>query len=948
MPNVRLLGGLMASASLLAVAAPATAQATAADKPIATNDPKAATVSAVEVTGSRVIRNGNQAPTPVTVLTASELVKKSPGNIPDALNQLPQFLNSYSQYTGKQTSTNLPVGNFLNLRGLGTTRSLILLDGQRVPPTSYDGSVDVNTLPQFLIQRVDVVTGGASAAYGSDAVVGVVNFILDKNFTGFKSTIQGGTSKYGDADSVRVAVAAGGSFFDDRLHAEGSFEHYRNAGIPSRLSRPPYNDRYVLTGAGTAANPLTLSSNVGYRTVTFGGLIRSGPLAGYTFLPNGDVRPMDLGVSTGSGGLQIGGDGGYFPDATLVSTLRTDQAFGRVSYEITPAVHAYAQAAFGESRNTFNGVSEYDFAPSSGAITIFSGNAFLNPSVRAALGSTPSFLLGRIANDFPANPNSALNDSLNISAGLDGTFARGWKWNLNYARGDSRLRGQAIEQNNIRMFAAADAVMNSQGQIVCRVTITNPGLYPGCVPIDLFGEGAPSHDAIAYVTQPAQYQVINRMDIVSANLQGEPISLWAGPVSVAVGAEYRRQTLNQTSNDDVGIPPDFTGIRGVPANAVRSLYLNMGSAHGSVHVKEAYAEVLVPLLRDLPWARRLDLNAAFRHTDYSTSGGVNTWKVGLSYEPTDDLRLRATASRDIRAPDLYELYAGGQVAFATFNDPHTAVTSAVSVHTAGNPKLTPEIGSTLTAGFVYSPKWAPGFTASVDAYQILITDAIAQTNAAREVSDCEASGGTASVCQLVTRPLAFSDRSSANFPTQIRVAPQNLSKIYQEGVDFESSYHVALDNRWADSLDFRLLLTYVPVVNTKLDAKSATLVEGGYYGNAKLRGNFTVDYEKGPFSLSAQLRSTGKFNMSTSRGAQVYADHGVAPNRIYTDLTASYRFEAAGHDTEAFVTINNLFNTLPPVMVDTTNANPGLSYPTLRQYYDMVGRYVTVGIRFRT
>jgi outer membrane receptor protein involved in Fe transport len=961
------VASLLAGASLFAFAAPAAAQSDTApaarpgsatttkrhaDQAEAKTDVAPTTeVGEVIVTGSRIVRNGYQSPTPVTVLTAQELAEKSPGNIPDALNQLPQFVRSYSQYTGKHTSTNFPIGNFLNLRGLGTTRSLILFDGQRVPPTSYDGSVDINTLPQFLIQRVDIVTGGASAAYGSDAVVGVVNFVLDKKFEGLKASAQVGQSNYGDAESYKVAVAAGHSFFDDRLHLLGSAEAYRNEGVPSRLARPPYDDRYVLTGTGTAANPYTLNDNVRYNSVSFGGLIRSGPLAGYTFLPNGDIKPFDKGTPTGSAGLQIGGDGGYFADSTLAGSLRTDQLFGRASFDLTPKTEIYGQVSYGESRNTFYGAGQYNFAPSSAAITIFSDNAFLLPSIRDRLGSTSSFLLGRIANDFPKYLNSSLNDSIYTSVGINSGFGKTWKWGLNYSHGDSRLRGKSYEGENRKLFAAVDAVRDPQGNIVCRVTLTNPGLYPGCVPLDLFGEGAPSQQALQYVLGQSEYEAVNKVDIVSANITGDPFSLWAGPVSVAFGAEFRKQHLVQTSNSDHGEPLDFTGIRGVPTNAVGFNLLNMSSASGSVNVKEAYGEVVVPLLVDKPFVHRLELNSAFRLTDYSTSGTVNTWKIGLNYEPNDELKLRATVSRDIRAPSLYELYNGGQVVFISFNDIHTGTTSVLGIRTAGNPDLKPEIGSTLVGGVVYSPHWLPGFTASIDAYEILINDAIAQTNQSQQNLDCELSGGKSSVCNLITRPLPFSDTSPANFPTGIRVAPQNLSKIYQTGVDFESSYSLPLDrlrSSWNGDLDFRLLLTYMPTVNTKLDAKSATVRSGGYYGNPKLRGNFTVDYRNGPFHLGAQARMTGKFLLATGENTEVYKDHGYAPNVVYVDLTGSYDFKAFGaKNTEAFITINNLFNRIGPIRVDRGQSNPGLSYPTLREYYDFVGRYVTVGVRFR-
>ena len=193
--------------------------------------------SPIVVTGSRIVRNGNSAPTPVTVVSAEQLAATTPTNIPDALNKLPAFTGSRSPNT-IATGTNPGTGNYLNLRAFGTQRTLILLDGRRVPPTSYDGTVNVDVLPQALMQRVDVVTGGASAVYGSDAVTGVVNFVLDKRFEGLKGVAQGGISSRNDDESWKVGLAGGISLFGGRGHLIGSVEHTDRQGIPSKFDRP--------------------------------------------------------------------------------------------------------------------------------------------------------------------------------------------------------------------------------------------------------------------------------------------------------------------------------------------------------------------------------------------------------------------------------------------------------------------------------------------------------------------------------------------------------------------------------------------------------------------------------------------------------------------------------------------------------------------------------------
>jgi iron complex outermembrane receptor protein len=662
--------GLLLGASVLALANQASAQSASS-----------ADVESVVVTGSRIVKNGFQAPTPVTTLAADALQQRAPSNIPDALNQLPQFRNSSSNSRSVTWNANSPnQGNYLNLRGLGTTRSLILMDGVRVPPTSFAGGVDINTLPQALVQRVDVVTGGASAAYGSDALVGVVNFVLDKNFNGIKGSIQGGTSTYGDANSYKGTLVAGMPFAGGKGHIEGSIEHYRSLPVASSDRKNGTKQIQFTSAAINGITNSTTYTGVRFAKTTFGGYINTGPLSGYEFLPGGGVQVMPLGTPTTNSTYVVGGGGAYWHDHTLISGLRTDQAFSRVSYDITPDINAHAQVSLAESRISLNTRLDQRFAGANDGLTIFADNAFLQPSVRAALGTTPSFQMSRISYDTPVNYVDTLNDSVNANVGFDGkftAFSRDWKWDANYVYGRNYLRTGVNEFNSRRYYAAVDAARDAGGNIVCRVTITNPGLYPGCVPINLFGVGAPSQAAIAYVNGRAQYQAINQMQIVAGNISGDLFELPAGPVSIAFGGEVRKQTLSETSNSDPALAPfvDYTGIRGLPANVQITNFTNIGVAAGKVNVKEVYLEAAIPLLKDLPFVRSLDLNLAGRLTDYSTSGRVETWKIGLNYVPFDDLRVRATVSRDITAPTLYQLFQGKQVVANLDIDLHTGASA---------------------------------------------------------------------------------------------------------------------------------------------------------------------------------------------------------------------------------------------------------------------------------
>jgi len=919
------------------------------------------------VTGSRIQRNGFDSPNPVTALSADTLAERAPTNVPDALNQLPQFVNSQSPASRQRATVNtqVQVGNFLNLRGLGPQRSLILLDGLRVPPTAPDGSVSIDTLPQTLIQRVDVVTGGASAVYGSDAVVGVVNFVLDKTFTGVRVNGQAGISDYGDAKSYKVGITAGTSLMDDRLRVLASVERF-SSGVVSRFDDRPLARaglNYCTVGAGTVASPFRTLSGCRSQIATYGGLIRSGVLAGNEFQPDGSIRRFTPGAVGG-----VGGTGAVLPtNQDLVVPLKTWQVFGRASYEFSPALNFHLQGSWARADN-----GRYDHggsvltAGSPQGIIIQSENAFLSPAVRALLPANSTFQLGRWDDpelaaaagrqDLPIPSTIQTSRNLVVNAGFDGSLGGSWKWDANYVHGETRFKSSTNEVNMLRLFAAVDAVRDTSNNIVCRVTLTNPGLYPGCVAFNPFGLGAPSQAAIDYVFADSIWNVKNVMDIGSANITGKPFSTWAGEVGIAVGGEIRRQSLRQTSNADPSVPIDLTGLRGTPTGtAVRFNTVNVGSARGSVDVKEVYAEIDVPLARDIPALQRLDVSGAIRYTDYSTSGGVTTWKLGADYKPFNDLRLRVTRSRDIRAPSLYDLFAGTQQSLRVITDPRTGVSQPVLSLVTGNDTLTPEIGNTLTYGGVYEPGWLPGFGLSVDAYRIQIEDAISSIDPVVALQSCEDTGGAGPTCSLISRPLPFSDRTPANFPNSVLQLPINVATIKQKGIDVEASYRFPGSNIFSDltgSFEFRGLLSHIYDLRTDLGFNQPVQQSAGYRGIPKWRGSISVSYQDDLVGVFIQERFTGSYNMSiyrnltTGADAQVFADHGRAPNYGYTDMTLSLKPTKA-IDGELFVTVNNLFNTGAPLLFPSGNNSVNLYYPTIRTSYDVIGRYFTGGFRVK-
>lgn len=942
--KIVLLGAVSALA-LVPVSA-ATAQA-----PVNTQPPAAEQTVAdrevVVVTGSRIGNPNFESPTPLTSVSTEDLALAAPTQIAEGIAQLPQFQNSVSTAGGAFGPANSQrFGNYLNLRGLGAQRVLVLQDGQRLQSTGNNGGVDATLIPQMLVSQVDVVTGGASAVYGSDAVSGVVNFILDKHMEGLKIQANAGATAGGDivdtgrGASWRIGVAGGMSFLDDRLHIVASAEHYHTDPI-FRTEVPRIAEGRVLVGLGTAASPYYGIQNGRYSQVGSYGFVLDGPLAGQTFTPNGQgLMPYDQGVPTPTAGTSVGGDGTIFDPrgATQIARQTVNQVFIRPEFDFGNDIVGFLSVGYNTA--AYDGNTGPPFRRQT---VIFADNAYLPASARSQLGSTPSF---RIASNNPLAPGQWFYQdatSLRANVGLSGKLFSRFNWDIAYGHDFNSFKSKAFDTNNAKYYAAVDAVRDANGNIVCRVSLTNPGLYPGCQPLKVFGAGQ-GGDAWYYAMDYSFWTATNKMDDIIATVAGDLFELPAGPLSFAVGAEYRELSFKQITNSPPTVFPAFTGLRGVlPAFNLAHSTLNVGVGEGSENVTEVFGEVSAPVFKDTSFGS-LELNAAARVTDYSTSGSVTTWKAGGVYTPLEGLKLRATASRDIRAPTLFELFGGRQQAATPLADQLTGLNGVIQVVSGGNPDLTPEEADTMTAGFVFEPTFVPRLSLSVDYYSIDINQAIALPYAAADILNlCAASNYTGETCAYVERPLGPTNTTAGNFPTAIYTLNQNLAKQTVEGVDLEASYRF---NLGPGEVRLHGAANYL----IKFDqTTSPTSGVGHRAGNADFannplpewRGTLGAAYEVGGFSVGLQGRYIGSFARSA---VQVYrADFAEIPSVWYTDLNASYRFEDAVGEPEFFVVVNNLLDEGPPLAPQL--GGPGLAVPWYAQVHDQRGRYVTAGIR---
>ena len=916
----------------------------------------------VIVTGSRIARADEFAPPPVTTITADVLSRTTPSSLPNALNKLPFFAPAQTSISASSAANgkgSRPPGNFMDLRGLGPIRTLILEDGHRMPATWFDGTIDVNTFPQLLMQRVDVVAGGVSAVYGSDAVSGVVNFILDHKFNGVKGVLQGGISNVGDAPSYRFGLAGGLGVLGDRGHLEFSIELYDRDKILDQASRPYGDLATQIVGAGTHANPYTLVTHAYISNTSFGGLVTNGPLAGQQFLPSGMLAPFDPGIPTATTNIGIGGDGGWLRHEDFSPSLLTAQIFGRADYDMTETTHLYFQASYAQTRSNTRNQNLVQTAGSN-SITIYSGNAFLKPDYQAILTATgtPSFNLSRYDEDFGNRINyTTQTGALAVTAGLTGNFLSQYDWELYFTHGEGRTKQPSFGNvNSQRFYAAVDAIAAPQGNargitagtVICRTALEAPDLYPGCVPIDVFGNGAPSQAAKSYVLGTTWWLAHNTIEDFSANVTGALFESWAGPIKAAIGGEYRRQSLSETTNvPDNSFDP--TGLRGDFAAGTLKWTKDIAApAHGGNSIGEGNIELDVPLLKDMPLVGSLSVNGAYRYTNYSTSGDAETWKIGLAWQLFDDLRLRAMQSRDIRAPTLFDLYQGTQLTIVGHQDLLTNSGGSVNLMAQGNPNLVPEVSRNNTAGFVYQPGWLPRFSLSLDYYHLSISNAIATVSGASADVEklCNDSGGTSSFCQYIVRPNPISDTALGNFPVLLTSQKLNIAATKVEGIDFEFSYTADLEEfttSFEGGLGVRFLWSHQPTLKTLSLPSAVVLNQAGTAQAPNDRITVIMSYSRGPFGLNFLERYQSSYRQSANP-TLVYA---IADVRAYlqTDLDLSYDFAAFGHPVTGFLSVDNVFNVRGgPYQSSGFTGNPGMNYP-VGPGADIFGRYFTIGLR---
>lgn len=966
--------------SLAVGSVPAAAQVTDAADP-AQQSSAAEKDAEVVVTGSRIARADLVNPMPVGVVQMDEALRFNNNDVYSVLQQNPAL-----GFGG--TSLNSGPGGldsgarFINLRNLGTNRSLTLIDGKRrVSGSTRSSAVDIGTIPLGMIDRVEIITGGAAAVYGADAVTGAVNIITKKNITETTLSVTAGISERGDAGQGQASISTGFNFAEGRGRVSLGATYARTDslylydryhwtqqplllpnlantgpadGIPDRIHVWNYRQHYY------AYEPNFWLGTVNGQAVNTRYMLESG----------GTVRPMYHDVYMDRAPTQFalgsGGDGRNLTDMTqLRGAEESISTLGRAEFDVTSDL-TWA-GYFSYSKNNYDGDGTYyrddtrTTFMGAGSAKAYLDNPFLPASIRAVMqqyGLT-SVNIDRTYGNFPVRDQRHYRETVTLGTELNGKLGQSLNWSAFYQYG--KFQDHAIEGNvpiRSRWLAARDVVAGPTGLPVCRNLDARAA---GCIPLNIFSTAAPSQELLNYVLGDRdEYRTITQQ-IAGAEINGSALQLWDGDLKFALGVEYRKDTLKNT-DDPLALSGELVYGGGPSARS----QLNV-----QTDVKEIFGELAVPLFADRWFAHRLDLELAYRYSDYSTVGGTHAWKAGAIWEPISGLALRAVRSRSVRTPNFGELYEPmvTNTTLGSITDPceigdiNRTPTRAANcralgvvtplpdiktgphVTTGGNPNLMPETSNSLTVGAVWQPRFIPNFDVTIDYWDIKIEDIIYQLGYTQIMNlcvdlptiqnqYCAAQGRN----QTPATPTAqHGILLPAGAPLYVNAQQGNIASMRARGIDVGLNYRV---DAGPGRLGLKFAGTYLidHTFQTTPGAPSGDIFYDGQYNYPKLRGNLMATYDIGDLGVAVNTRYQGG-GKGDNMGTKEQYDINQVPSRTYIDLSFRYAF---GKHALNF-SVNNLTDKMPPYLAF---GEPGIYANS--SVYDMIGRSynLTYTLRF--
>jgi iron complex outermembrane receptor protein len=976
--NLLLSATILAAGSLTvpAFAQDAPASAPAAAQAPATVAPEAAAPAAddtIVVTGSRIRRPDLESASPVAVIDSQQIQAQGIVNTQDLLAKLPQVgipglsrTNSNFLTTGNGVAT-------INLRNLGDSRTLVLVNGRRfVPGIAGTSIVDVNNIPADFVERIEVVTGGASAIYGSDAIAGVVNYVTKTDMQGITARAQYGLTSRGDNPNYTASITGGTKFGEDgrgSIIVNGTYS--KDLGLLSNKRGisaedcsslgcgPQSYSSYSAQGRFELRNGANESSNDGgYASNLF------------SFNPDNSV------VS--------GGGVGFNRNSVRRISTPTERylAAGAAQYKFSDSVTAFLEGTYAKTKSS----SQIEALALDSQLDTGVGYGIDNPYIPASIrqqiiarnsdgiasNDVTSIDFRRRQNEVFSRSNTNDRDTFRIAGGLRGAISPKWSYEVSGVYGQLKDRTSSQDIDITKYANALDAVTDSTGTIVCRDAAARAA---GCAPINLFGFNTASAAASSYVqaSEAREVSIKNTQFVANASLNGSLLTLPYGDVRVAFGGEYRRE--KSAENWDA------------LTNAGQNSGNQTPDTVGSFNVKELFGEIDIPLLKDLPFVNSLSLQGAARYSDYSTIGNVFSWNAGAEYSPVQGLRFRGNYAIANRAPNINELFSSASETFPAVQDPCDGVTAAstgtfanacrqipaiaaavsnggtfqyelsdtqsINGFDGGNRNLQEEKGKTLTLGAVIAPDQIRGFSLTVDYFNIKLTNAIGIVPRATSIQQCLLT----SEPQFCNNVIRYDD---TGYIKTVNAQNINIADTKTSGIDVNLRYGRALGLTTDDRLDLNVLYTHTMKYKTQSDpAAPAYSGVGNLEYGAVFRDkvNATASYSAGPYSVNWTATYLSPMVDTVRDEFAEYSDQiGLSPEiaahneikaRIYHDVQLRARVGEESRQMEMFFGVTNLFDRKPPKLEDTVFYGTITGTTTAADVYDPIGRRFYIGAQLR-
>ena len=920
----------------------------------------------VEITGSRIRSLGATSNSPITSVSAEQFNSSAPIAVEEVIRSLPAAIPAIGPGTNNGSNGTASV----DLRGLGTNRTLVLINGRRLVPATLGGVVDTNSIPVALLERIDVVTGGASAVYGADAVAGVLNFVLRRNFTGLDARTTYGVSEKGDAKRYRTDITLGANLAEGRGNVALSFGTSRTQ--PLTQGERTFGEFQI-----ASTNGLRGGSSIG-APASYGGIPA----------PQTGNRIIDY-TTGGLRAFTTADEYNFNPLNYFITPLERTQMSALGRFTINEHAEAYAELTNTKSNVTLNLAPSGSFASAgfpSWRVPI--GNPYIPELMRSELcaaygiavascvlgnATEVSMNIGRRFVEYGPRVNTFDNSTLQWTGGVRGSipFLDNWSYDAYLQKGTSEQISRRVNWGSASRVQQALRALNTTS---CTVTTG------GCVPINLFGQvGTLTPAMLGFINQTAIQTTTVEQEVAQVSFSGDlgaiKSPLARAPIGLAVGFEKRDVAAGNQSDAPSQVNGEVLGS-GAP----------LPDRQGKLSLTEAFLELSVPIVSNKPGVESLNFEGGYRDSEFETIAGAKqygSWKYGLDYAPIKGLRFRAMQQRATRAPNINELYApvvSGlsnrandpcQLAQINTADASTAGTLSnlcrvtgvplaqvgsvpapaagqISQLSGGNPNLSPEEADTLTVGLVFEPTFLPGLSVTVDYFKIEINKSVSSPTTSQVLDGCYTAalnpGFNAGnpFCALIARNTLTGSLNGTNGVSQ---QLSNLGTVNTEGYDLGVSYR--LNAGAIGRFDASLQAT----VTTFQTLPTVAVIDClGFYGvdcggpTAKTKWSQSLTWTKGDFSAGYNWRHLGKSRVQDTRAA------GFAPQ--FRDIKAFDYIDLnfAWNPTKSLsltLAVANAFDKQPPEVgntIATTGTNSGNTFP---QWYDVVGRAYSVGARLR-